>query len=140
MAHSPVSIRPRAINKLRHENPDPLSISRHDRLSLNLYFPPDTRGLRTQFRGLVINYIYRTALGLSGDRLKVASVSVGSTPEEEDSLTLDLTLTVDADWEFIAKLRHDILVKVGEWSQEWSQEEKEDYGRRVYFGIVPLDL
>ena len=140
MAHSPVSIRPRAINKLRHENPDPLSISRHDRLSLNLYFPPDTRGLRTQFRGLVINYIYRTALGLSGNRLKSASVSVGSTPEEEDSLTLDLTLTVDADWEFIAKLRHDILVKVGEWSQEWSQEEKEDYGRRVYFGIVPLDL
>ena len=140
MAHSPVSIRPRAINKLRHENPDPLSISRHDRLSLNLYFPPDTRGLRTQFRGLVINYIYRTALGLSGDRLKVASVSVGSTPEEEDSLTLDLTLTVDADWEFIAKLSHDILVRVSEWSREWTEEEREDYGRRIYFAILPLTL
>ena len=105
-----------------------------------LYFPPDTKGLRTQFRDSVLNYIYRTALELSDDRLKSASVSVWSTPDEEDSLTLDLTLTVDADWEFIVKLRHDILVKVGEWSQEWSEEDKEDYGRRIYFAILPLNL
>ena len=77
---------------------------------------------------------------LSDDRLKFAHVSVGSTPDEEDSLTLDLTLTVDADWEFIAKLSHDILVRVSEWSREWTEEEREDYGRRIYFAILPLDL
>ena len=140
MAHSVVAVRPSAIDKLRQENPDPLSISRHDRLSLNLYFPPETKGLRTQFRESVLNYIYRTALGLSGDRLKFPWVSVGSTPEEEDSLTLDLTLTVDADWEFIAKLSHDILVRVSEWSRAWTEEEREDYGRRIYFAILPLNL
>ena len=105
-----------------------------------LYFPPDTKGLRTQFRDSALNYIYRTALAVSDGRLESASVSVWSTPDEVDSLTLDLTLTVDADWEFIAKLRPEILVKVGEWSQEWSEEEKEDYGRRIYFAILPLDL
>ena len=78
-----------------------------------LYFPPDTKGLRTQFRDSALNYIYRTALALSDGRLESASVSVWSTPDEVDSLTLDLTLTVDADWEFIAKLRPEILVKVG---------------------------
>ena len=103
-------------------------------------FEPETRSLRTQFRDSVLNYIYRTALGLSDDRLKSASVSVGSTPDEEDSLTLDLTLTVDAEWEFIAKLSHDILVRVSEWSREWTEEEREDYGRRIYFAILPLNL
>ena len=34
MAHSAVAARPRAIDKLRQENPDALAISRHDRLSL----------------------------------------------------------------------------------------------------------
>ena len=140
MAHSAVAVRPRPIDKLRQENPQALSVSRHDRLSLELYFPPDTRGLRTQFRHLVINYIYRTALALSDGRLKFASVSVWSAPDEEDSLTLDLTLTVDADWEYIAKLSHDILVRVSEWSREWTEEEREDYGRRIYFAILPLNL
>ena len=103
-------------------------------------FAPETAALRTQFRDSVLNYIYRTALGLSDDRLKSASVSVWSAPDEEDSLTLDLTLTVDADWEFITKLRHDILVRVSEWSREWTEEEREDYGRRIYFAILPLNL
>ena len=105
-----------------------------------LYFPPDTKGLRTQFRDSVLSYIYRTALELSDDRLKSASVSVWSAPDEEDSLTLDLTLTLDADWEFIAKLSHDILVRVSEWSREWTEEEREDYGHRIYFAILPLNL
>ena len=105
-----------------------------------LTFASETKALRTQFRDSVLNHIYRTALGLSDGCLKSASVSVGSTPDEEDSLTLDLTLTVDADWEFIAKLSHDILVRVSEWSREWTEEEREDYGRRIYFAILPLNL
>ena len=105
-----------------------------------LSFVPEADALRTQFRDSALNYIYRTALGLSGERLKSASVSVWSTPDEEDSLTLDLTLTVDADWDFIAKLSHDILVRVSEWSREWTEEGREDYGRRIYFAILPLNL
>jgi hypothetical protein len=65
---------------------------------------------------------------------------VTSTPDEEDSLIIDLTLTVNAGWEVIGELGYNILVKLGEWSQEWSEEEKNDYARRIYFGLVPSNL
>ena len=65
MAHSAVSIRPSAIDKLNKRTPTHCRSLDTTGLALNLYFPPDTRGLRTQFRDSVINYIYRTALGLS---------------------------------------------------------------------------
>ena len=123
----------------RHKIESPLS-SRRKRSNLYLYFPPSTVGMRTRFRDSVLNYIYRTALALSENRLETAVVSVLSQPDEEDSLTLELTLTINADWDFIRKLGHDILVKVGEWSEEWSEEQREDYGRRIYFGLVPSVL
>ena len=106
-----------------------------------LTFASETKGFRTQFRDSVLRSIYRTALGLSDDRLRVrVRLCMEHAPDEEDSLTLDLTLTLDADWEFIAKLSHDILVRVSEWSREWTEEEREDYGRRIYFAILPLNL
>ena len=108
--------------------------------AVNLYFLPDTIGMRTHFRDTVLNYMYRTALDLADGRLQSAEVSVSNQPDEEDSLTLELTLTIDADWDFIRRLGHDILVKVGEWSKEWSEEEKDDYARRIYFGLVPSTL
>ena len=96
--------------------------------------------MRTGFRDAALNYIFRTALELCGGRLESAEVSVSSTPDEEGSLILDLTLTVGADWETIGELRRDVLVRLGEWSQEWSVEQKKDYGRRIYFGFVPSNL
>ena len=122
------------------DNLGKLSSGQRDQASMNLYFPAGTLGMATRFRKKVLTYIYRTAMGLSEGRLEYAAVSVSSQPDEEDSLTLDLTLTINADWEFIKKLRREILVKVGEWSQEWSEEEKDDYGRRIYFGFIPSDL
>ena len=117
-----------------------LPVRQRNNAGMNLYFPADALGMATRFRKKVLNYIYRTGLALSEGSLKSAAVSLSSQPDEEDSLTLDLTLTVDADWEYIKKLRREILVKVGEWSQEWSEEEKDDYGRRIYFGLIPLQL
>ena len=98
---------------------------------LRLYFPAETAAMRTQFRDSVLNYIFRTAMGLSDGHLVSAEVMVSDTPGEVDSLFLDLTLTVDADRNFIRNLRYEILVKLGEWSEEWSEEQKEDYGRRI---------
>ena len=124
---------------LRDKLDSPLSGQRN-RSNVNLYFPPNVIGMRTRFRDTVLNYIYRTALDLSEGRLESAAVSISSQPDEEDSLTLELTLTIDADWEFIRRLGYDILVKVGDWSKEWSEEERDDYGRRIYFGLVPSVL
>lgn len=117
-----------------------LSSRYRNHAGMKLYFPPDALGMLTRFRRRVLNYVYRTALVLSEGRLESAAVSVSSQPDEEDSLTLDLTMTVDADWEYIKKLRREILTNVGEWSKEWTEEEKDDYGRRIYFGLMPLIL
>ena len=115
-------------------------LDQRHRVYERLHFPLETRVMRTPFRNSVLNYIYRTALDLSGGRLEFAAVSVSSQPGEEDSLTLDLTMTVNAEWEFIRKLRSDILVKVGEWSSEWSEDIQLDYGRRIYFSLIPSSL
>ena len=117
-----------------------MSSAQRSDLDDSIYFPPEVVGMQTPFRNVALHYIYRTALALAQGRLSFAAVSLSSQPDEEDSLTLDLTLTVDADWEFIKKLRREILTKVGEWSQEWSEEEKDDYGRRIYFGLIPSNL
>ncbi len=130
----------RAHRRLERGDSGRLFGAQPNRADISLYFPRDIRGMLTPFRRVALNYIYRTALAFSEDCLESAVVSVSSQPGEEDSLALDLTMTIDADWEYIKKLRREILVKVGEWSREWPEEEKTDYGRRIYFGFVPSKL
>ena len=105
-----------------------------------LDFPTEAESVLTSFRKGVLNDIYRTALGLYAGRLEAATVSLSSTPDEEDSLHLDLTLTVNADWDATQELAREILDKVSEWSKEWPEEDRKDYGRWIYFGVVPTEL
>ena len=113
---------------------------RNEKQEPDLHFLPDTVALRTPFRDSALNYIHQTALELADGRLESAVVEFWSYPNEEDSEILDLTLTVDGDWEFIKELRDEILVKLSEWSRDLSQEQMEDYGRRIYFGLLPSTL
>ena len=112
----------------------------HNQIAGLLYYPLEAEGVLTTFRKMVLNYIYRTALGLLDGRVESASVSLSSALDEEDSFYLDLTLTVDTDWEAAQALMEDILEKVSEWSGEWSEEDQEDYGRWIYFGVIPTEL
>ena len=105
-----------------------------------LHFPNQTLPLWTPFRGQVLNYIFKTALGSLGDQLKSAVVSVSSVPDEEDTYALNLTLTVAGGWPTIREVRDEILTKVSEWSTEWSGQQQQDYGRRIYFGLIPSEL
>ncbi len=140
MAMPALNLRESRVKRLFHDYSSSHRSSQYHRAHGSLFFPPNVIGMRTPFRDKVLNYIFCTAQDLSEGRMRFASVSVSSQPDEEDSLTLDLTLTVDADWEFIKKLRYDILVKVGEWSKEWPETDRDDYGRRIYFGIIPSVL
>ena len=105
-----------------------------------LRFPDDCRFLRTPFRERVLNYIFRTALGSLGSRLNSASVSVSSVPDEKDTYALDLTLVVSGDWSIASEARDAILAKVSDWSEEWSSEQHQDYGRRIFFSLIPSEL
>ena len=117
----------------------PLKASR-GRTVGRLRFPADTAWALTPFRKKALNDIYRAAAGLAGERLASAGVSLISTPDEEDSFHLDLTLAVDADWDAAHEVAVGILEKVSEWSKEWSEEDRDDYGRWIYFGVIPAEL
>ena len=105
-----------------------------------LYFPLETECVLTAFRKRVLHYIYRTARGLSSGRLESARVSLTSTPDEEDYFHLDLTLRLNADWDTAQALTQDVLDRVSEWSEEWPETDREDYGRWIYFGVIPTNL
>lgn len=117
----------------------PLKASR-DRAVGRLRFPPEVAWALTPFRKKALNDIYRTAAGLAGERLASAGVSLIRTPDEEDAFHLDLTLALDADWDAAQELAVGILDRVSELSKEWSEEDQEDYGRWIYFGVIPAKL
>ena len=105
-----------------------------------LSFPAESMALRTRFRDAALGYIFRSALDISGGRVMLGEVGITEVPDEGDSWTFDLTLTVDGEWEDIEKLRWEVLIRLEEWSKEWSPEEQDDYARRIYFGFIPADL
>ena len=137
MAHSSLAIRGGEVGESFIENPSGHSIPKLVPGTISLYFPVEARAMRTPFRDAALNFIYQTALDLSDDRLKSAIVEVWSSPGEEDSLTLNLTLEVDTNRDAIKALRYETLARVTEWLRSRTEEEKADYGRRVYFGVVP---
>lgn len=100
----------------------------------------ETWGLLTPFHNEVFTYIYRTAQEISRGRVIYGELAAPTAPDEEDSVHLDLTLVVDADWDTIANWRADIITSVSEWSKDWTEKERQDYARWVYFGLVPVHL
>jgi hypothetical protein len=114
--------------------------ARPDHVTSFLYYPLETEGVLTTFRKRVLNYIYRTALGLSAGRVESARVSLSGELDEEDSFHLDLTLTVNTHWGAAQVLTQEILDRVSEWSKDWLEEDQEDYGRWIYFGVIPTEL
>ena len=102
-----------------------------------LHFPPETLAVMTPFRRQVITYVYRTALELAHGSLDSAEISVSGMPDEMDAMAIDLILTVNSDWEFVQKLRFDVLDKVAAWSKEWSAEQRCDYGQWVFVCVQP---
>ena len=105
--------------------------------TVSLYFPVEAMAMRTRFRDTALNFIYQVALDLSDGHMQSAAVEIWSNPDEVDSMILNLTLEVDASRDAIRELRYKTLVRVTEWLKDRTEDEKADYGRRVYFGVVP---
>ena len=105
-----------------------------------VHFRMEVQGILTPFRGQVLNYIYRTARGLSGSLLESVIVEPIIDPDEENSLHLHLALTVNMDWDSLDQLHDQILARVSEWSRDWTEDEQEDYGRWIYFSLTPSNI
>ena len=104
-----------------------------------LHYPMETQGLLTPFRERVLNYIYRTARGLSGGLVESALVEALSEPDEGNSLHLHLALIVQMDWDGLDKLHEQILARLADWSQGWSEQEQNDYARWIFFSLSPAE-
>ena len=84
--------------------------------------------------------IYELAHEELGDTLKSAVVSTWASPDEPVPPILLLTLWTDADK--VERLRVDnaIVEAVVEESASWSDAQKQDYSKTIYFGLEPIDV
>ncbi len=106
----------------------------------SLYFTPDAVALRTHFRAQVLQTIYELAHEELGDTLKSAVVSPWASPDEPVPPILLLTLWADADEVERRRVDNAIVEAVVEKSASWSDAQKQDYSKTIYFGLEPIDV
>ena len=108
------------------------------RSGLSLFFPRDARALRTPFRSYALHLLYWAAQAELGRSLRSATVSTWSEPGEADSQILLLSILADVDETEIERVRDVVLIAISEEAKGWSDDERQDYSRRVYFELEPL--
>ena len=103
-----------------------------------LFFPREVRALQTPFRSHVLHVLYRAALSELGKRLGSATVSTWSEPGEADSEILLLSIIADADAVRLDLVRDSMLASISKEAASWTEEERQDYSRYIYFELEPL--
>lgn len=111
---------------------------RRGRSRLSLFFPWEAKALRTSFRSYALHLLYWAAQAELGRYLRSATVSMWSEPGETESETLLLSILADADEPELERVRDVVLVAISEEAKGWSDDERHDYSRRVYFELEPL--
>ena len=93
--------------------------------------------LWTPFRFYVLRLLYGAVLTDLGERLRTAEVSTWSTPGETDSEILLLSIIADADSRRLDQLMDLTLAAIAKQAAGWTEEERQDYSKRVYFEMEP---
>ena len=108
------------------------------RSRLSLFFPREARAFRTQFRSYALHLLYWAAQAELGRYLRSATVSMWSEPGEAESEILLLSILADSDETELERVRDMVLVAISEEAKGWSDDERHDYSRRVYFELEPF--
>ena len=103
-----------------------------------LVFPKEVRALQTPFRSHALHLMYGTALSELGKRMRSATVSTWSEPGEADSEILLLGILADADVTRLDTVRESMLTSISKEAAGWTEEERQDYSRHIYFELEPL--
>ena len=103
-----------------------------------LLFPEETRALQTAFRSHALHLLYGAALSDLGRSLQSATVSMWSEPGEVDSEILLLSIIADADAARLDTVRESMLTSISMEAAGWTEDERHDYSRRIYFELEPL--
>ena len=107
------------------------------RLPVLLYFPPETKGFKTPFRSHVYRSIFEESNRIARSEIESFDMSVWSHPGEEDSWTLCMTVFLNSGWDSVRTVRNALLDYVSALSQDWTDAQREDYQKRIYFEVLP---
>ena len=105
-----------------------------------LTFTPEADALRTPFRDYVLQAIFELAQKELGGRLRDAVVSTWQSLDEPDHPILLPTFWADADDAERLRVDEAIAELVAEEWKSWSDEQKKDYGKMIYFGVEPIEV
>ncbi len=137
-AIQPVDAHRQVIASLGHPKRQVIASPDRPKRQLRLFFPRETWALRTQFRIDALHFLYGAAEDELGKRLHSATVSAWSQPGEEDSDYLLLSVVADASRAELNPVSEGIILKICKEAENWTDEERNDYARHVYFELVPL--
>lgn len=119
----------------------PKMLNKYGRSPFRLFFPVEAKVLRTPFRARVLQIIYEIVQNELRDSLKSVMVSIWIDPEDElEEAILDLTMVADRDWPALRLIQKKILERIAEEASAWTDEQKEDYRKKIYFELMPLNV
>ena len=105
-----------------------------------LTFTIEADALRTPFRDYVLQTIFELAREELGDSLKDAVVSTWRSHDEPDSPILLPTFWADADKDERLRVDKAIADLITEEWEAWSDEQRQDCAKTIYFGVEPIEV
>ena len=114
-----------------------LSLVRCRRLPIRLFFPVEAKVLRTTFRASVLQTIYEVARDELGSSLVSAVVSTWKDPEEPVPPILILSIIAESERAELKRARFAILNTIASESVSWTEKQKSDYSKTIYFELEP---
>lgn len=109
------------------------------RFAPSWFVSPETHQLVTPFRENTFRLIYYLAKREVGLLFDSASVSTWTAPDEPDSTIVILNIRAHTDRERLKRTRHAILLKIASKARSWSDAERADYSKSVYFELEEAD-
>ncbi len=116
------------------------NLDRRRRIPIWLFFPVEAKVLRTPFRAYVLQTIYEVARNQLGSSLVSVAVSTWKDPEEPVPPILIVSIVANSDRAELKRARYAILNTIVSESALWTEKQKSDYSKTIYFELEPSAL
>ena len=110
------------------------------RAPVRLYFSPESKSSLTPFRLSALEAILEAASKELERNLKSATVSLYYDHEEPVPPILLLTIVADVDRSEWTRARNAVTEAEIESAASWTDAEREDWQKMIYFDLIPLRI
>ena len=105
-----------------------------------LFFPIETKPLKTAFRVEALNFIHEVARQKLGNKIDSVNVQVNIDPYDSNHFGLLLSIWAEIDkYEWIEADR-EISNAIFERKKHWTETEQNDYRKTIDFEILPMRI